>query len=106
MCRSGGMAWPHLAANSQRLPRWSALASDGMTVQHLSPNGVQRMSSVTLSATPKGNGFQATITYADGVGISSAESYPTKAEAISAAAMKLLDMPERLEAFDAADADI
>lgn len=68
--------------------------------------GVQRMSSVTLSATPKGNGFQATITYANGVGISLAESYPTKAEAISAAAMKLLDMPERLEAFDAADADI
>jgi len=68
--------------------------------------GVQRMSSVTLSATPKGNGFQATITYANGVGISSAESYPTKAEAISAAAMKLLDMPERLEAFDVAGADI
>ena len=39
MCRSGGMAWPHLAANSQRLPRWSALASDGMTDQHFSPNG-------------------------------------------------------------------
>ena len=58
------------------------------------------------AATPKGNGFQATITYANGVGISSAESYPTKADAISAAAMKLLDMPERLEAFDAADADI
>ena len=68
--------------------------------------GVQRMSSVTLSATPKANGFQATITYASGVGISSAESYPTKAEAILAAAIKLLDMPERLEAFDAAGADI
>ena len=68
--------------------------------------GVQRMSSLTLSATPKGNGFQATITYANGVGISSAESYPTKAEAISAAAMKLLDMPERLEAFDAAVASV
>lgn len=39
MCRSGGMAWPHLAANSRRLPRWSAPQSDGMTVQQLSPNG-------------------------------------------------------------------
>lgn len=39
MCHSGGMAWPHLAANSQRLPRWSALTSDGMTDQHFSPYG-------------------------------------------------------------------
>ena len=59
------------------------------------------MSSVTLSATPKGNGFQATVTYSNGVGISSAETYPTQAEAITAAALKLLDMPARLEEFDA-----
>lgn len=59
------------------------------------------MSSVTLSATPMGNCFQATITYSNGCGISSAQSYPTKAEALSAAAMKLLEMPDRLERFDA-----
>lgn len=59
------------------------------------------MASVTLSATPKGNGYQATVTYSDGVAISSAEAFPTQAEAISAAALRLLDMPERLEQFDA-----
>jgi hypothetical protein len=32
--------------------------------------------------------------------MSSAETYPSIAEAITAAAMKLLDMPERLEALD------
>lgn len=61
------------------------------------------MSSVTLSATPKGNGFQATVTFASGVSISSAEAFPTKSEAISAAALKLLGMPERLEGMDAPD---
>lgn len=49
------------------------------------------MSSVTLSATPKGNGFQATITYSDGIAVSSAEAFPSEPEAISAAALKLLD---------------
>lgn len=58
------------------------------------------MASVTLSATPKGNGYQATVTYPDGVAISSAEAFPTQAEAISAAALRLLDMPERLERID------
>lgn len=58
------------------------------------------MGNVTLSATPKGNGFQATVTYSNGVAVSSSESYPTKAEAITAAALKLLEMPERLEQFD------
>ena len=61
------------------------------------------MASVTLSATPKGNGFQATVSCDGWVSISSAETYPTMAEAISAAAMKLLDMPERLEAMDRED---
>ena len=42
------------------------------------------MASVTLSATPKGNGFQATVSYDGWVSISSAETYPTMAEAISA----------------------
>lgn len=61
------------------------------------------MASVTLSATPKGNGFQATVSYDGWVSISSAETYPTMAEAISAAAIKMLDMPERLEAMDRED---
>lgn len=57
------------------------------------------MKEVRLSATPKGNGYQATITFPDGVSISSAEAFPTIPEAISAAALKLLDMPERIEAL-------
>ena len=61
------------------------------------------MASVTLSATPKGNSYQATVTYSDGIAISSAEAFPTQAEAISAAALRLLDMPERLERFDASE---
>ena len=39
------------------------------------------------------------------VGISSSESYPSQAEAITAAALKLLDMPKRLEEFDATEID-
>lgn len=58
------------------------------------------MPTITLSATPKGNGYQATVTFSDGVSMSSAETYPTIAEAMTAAALKLLDMPERLEALD------
>lgn len=55
---------------------------------------------VRLSATPKGNGFQATITYPDGVSVSSAEAFPSADEAILMAATKLLAMPERLKAAD------
>ena len=51
---------------------------------------------VRLSATPKGNGFQATITYPDGVSVSSAETFSTAAEAILTAATKLLAMSDRL----------
>jgi hypothetical protein len=40
------------------------------------------------------------VTFSDGVSISSAETYPTIAEAMTAAALKLLDMPERLERLD------
>ena len=58
------------------------------------------MTTVTLSATPTGNGFQATIDFSDGVSISSAESYPTIGEAVAAAALKLLDMPHRLAAMN------
>jgi hypothetical protein len=58
------------------------------------------MTEITLSATPKGNGYQATVSFPDGVSTSSAETYPTVAEAITAAALKLLDLPERLKALD------
>ena len=58
------------------------------------------MPTITLSVTPKGNGYQATVTFPDGVSISSAETYPTIAEAMTAAGLKLLEMPERLEALD------
>ena len=62
------------------------------------------MTQVTLSAIPKGNGFQATITYSNGVSISSGEAFPTQAEAIEAAALKVLEMPERLADLDKPDA--
>ena len=64
------------------------------------------MPTITLSATPKGNGYQATVTFPDGVSMSSAETYPTIAEAMAAAAMKLLDMPERLEALDRPETEV
>ena len=58
------------------------------------------MSQVTLSATPKDNGFQATVSIDGFVSVSSAETYPSISEAITAAAVKLLDMPERVAALD------
>lgn len=62
------------------------------------------MPTITLSAMPKGNGYQTTVMFSDGVSTSSAETYPTIAEAMAAAALKLLEMPERLEALDRMDA--
>jgi hypothetical protein len=58
------------------------------------------MSQVTLSATPKSNGFQATVSFDGSVTMSSAETYPSISEAIAAAAVKLLNMPERVAALD------
>ena len=58
------------------------------------------MSEVRLGARRQGNGFQATVAYSNGVSISSAESFPSIAEAISAAALKLMAMPERLDALN------
>lgn len=58
------------------------------------------MPTIQLSATAKGNGYQATVTFPEGVSISSDETYPTIGEAIAAAAMKLLDMPDRLARLD------
>jgi hypothetical protein len=61
------------------------------------------MTEITLSATPKGNGYQATVTFPSGVSVSSAETYPTVTEAMIAAAQKLLAMPERLATLDRPD---
>jgi hypothetical protein len=58
------------------------------------------MAKIALTAAPTGNGYQGTITYSYGVSISPAQTYPTIAEAISAAAIKMLEMPERLEEID------
>jgi hypothetical protein len=58
------------------------------------------MPTIQLSATSKGNGYQATVTFPNSVSISSAETFPTIGEAIAAAAMALLDMPERLATLD------
>jgi hypothetical protein len=70
----------------------------------LLPDGGADMPEIQLSATPRGNGYQATVTFPDGVSISSAETYPTIAEAMTAAALKLLGMPQRLEALDRPEA--
>lgn len=61
------------------------------------------MTTVTLSATPRGNGFQATVAFSPCISMSSAQTYPTRSEAITAAALKLLDMPERIERLDMED---
>lgn len=61
------------------------------------------MPAVQLSATPKGNGYQATVSFPGDVSVSSEETYPTIAEAIAAAARKLLDMPHRLAKLDQSD---
>jgi hypothetical protein len=61
------------------------------------------MTEIGLSATPKGNGYQATVSFLDGVLLNSAESYPTIGEAMAAAALKLLDMADRLGALDRPD---
>lgn len=60
----------------------------------------REMSTIELSATPKDNGYQATVKFPDGVSVNSKEVYPTIGEAIAAAAMKLLDMPDRLARLD------
>lgn len=55
---------------------------------------------VRLIATPKGNGFQVTVVYPDGVSVSSAEAFPSLEEAILKAASKLISMPARLKFGD------
>ena len=61
------------------------------------------MTETKLLATPKGNGYQATVSFPDGVFFNSAESYPTIREAMAAATLELLDMTDRLEALDRVD---
>ena len=55
----------------------------------LSHRRVQRqtITGITLYATPKGNGYQATANFPGGVSIGSAETYPTLAEAMTSAAL-------------------
>lgn len=55
---------------------------------------------ITLSVTPTGNGYQATISFPDRVSMGSAETFPTISEAMTATALKLLSMPGRLKALD------
>ena len=43
------------------------------------------------------------MSFPDGVFFNSAESYPTIREAMAAAALRLLDMTDRLEALDRVD---
>ena len=47
-----------------------------------------------------------TVTFSHGVSISSTETYPSIAEAMTAAVLKLLDMPERLQALDRSEMPI
>ena len=78
--------------------------SDPAPIGHCSKQRRDRnMPVVQLSATPKGNGYQATVSFPGGVSVSSEETYPTIAEAIGAAARKLLDMPHRLAELDQSD---
>ncbi len=59
------------------------------------------MSTVTLSAKPSGNSYVATLTYPDaGVSMCSTDTFPSIEEAIIAAALKLLSMPDRLKRMD------
>jgi hypothetical protein len=64
------------------------------------------MTTITLSASPKGNGYQATIAFSDGVLINSAEVFPSIGEAVASAATKLLEMPDRLEDLDRQPSEI
>ena len=64
------------------------------------------MTTIPLSASPKGNGYQATIAFSDGVWINSAEAFPSIGEAVAAAATKLLEMPDRLADLDRQPSEI
>ena len=53
------------------------------------------MAKIALSAAPTGNGYQGMIAYFRAVSRSSAETFPTLVEAITAAAIKMLALPGR-----------
>lgn len=58
------------------------------------------MAKIALISAPTGNGHQGTIPCSRDVSVSSAETLPTLVEAISAAAIKMFEMPERVEEID------
>jgi len=62
--------------------------------------GTREKAQITLSAAPRGSDYQQAISYSYGVSICSAQTFPTLMEAISAAAIKMFEMPERLEEID------
>ncbi len=58
------------------------------------------MAKIAPSAAPGGHGYQVTIAYSRAVSIGSAETFPTLVEAITAAAIKMLELPGRTEKID------
>ena len=58
------------------------------------------MVTISLSTTLMATGYQATVTFPDGVSVSSVEIYSSQSEAVTAAAAKLLEMPGRISALD------
>ena len=58
------------------------------------------MAKIALISAPTGNGHQGTIPCSRAVSISSAETFQTLVEAITAAAIKMFEMPERIEEID------
>lgn len=58
------------------------------------------MAKIAFSAAPTGNGYQGTITCSRDVSVSSAATFPTLVEAITAAAIKMLELPRGTEKID------
>ena len=56
-----------------------------------------------LPAPSQGNGYQAIFTFHDDLSMSSAENYSSMADTIIEVAVKLLDMPKRLETLFTTD---
>ncbi|WP_374282668.1 hypothetical protein [Novosphingobium sp.] len=61
------------------------------------------MGQVTLSATPKGNGFQATVTYPERGVDQFFRGFPDTGGGNRTTALKVLGMPERLTDLDRPD---
>jgi hypothetical protein len=58
------------------------------------------MARIALSSAPTGNGYQGTIAFSRAVSISSAETFPTLVEAITGAAIKVLELPGQTQKID------